>query len=96
MQIYQDWEKNRISVLERHLDELDKIARLEKVEQMKKELAERERLVTFFEKRHEIEIAIENKQRLEKQKYGKRRRTTADIEENYVPPEVNPKHNLKV
>ncbi|XP_014234869.2 28S ribosomal protein S27, mitochondrial-like [Trichogramma pretiosum] len=70
-EIYEKWEAHRINVLETHKDEIDRQQRLEKVEQLKKELEEKEKVLTFFDKQDQIELEIETKLKEEKLKYGK-------------------------
>ncbi|XP_043266698.1 uncharacterized protein [Venturia canescens] len=86
--IYDDWEKTRISLLQAQIDELDKKSRLEKVDEMKKELQLRERFLTFFENKKTIELQIEQKIIMENRKYGPKLRVAEDIDDNYIPPVI--------
>ena len=78
-----------MNVLKQHLAELDKQNRLAKIEEIKKDLVERERVLTFFENEEKIELAIEKKLQREKALYGDEDPTLQqNIEDNYIPPEI--------
>lgn len=77
-----------MGILQKHLAELDKEARLAKIEGIKKELADRERVLTFFEKEEQIELEIEQKLAREKEMYGEEVQDEKDDPENYIPPEI--------
>ena len=78
-----------MNVLKQHLAELDKQNRLAKIEEIKKDLVERERVLTFFENEEKIELAIEKKLQREKALYGDEDATLQqNIEDNYIPPEI--------
>ena len=68
--------------------ELDRLTRLEKVDQMKKDLENRERVLTFFQNYQQIQLKILQKNRAEKKLYGRKKRSKVDIDENYIPPEI--------
>ncbi|KAJ8674841.1 hypothetical protein QAD02_010627 [Eretmocerus hayati] len=87
LQLYKDWEEKRINVLKEHLAYLDRQARLAKVEEMKKDLVDRERLLTFFENEEQIELEIEKKLEKEKRLRGDVEASTID-NEDYIPPEI--------
>lgn len=67
---------------------MDRQARLARVEEMKQELVEKERILTFFENKDKIELQIEQKLEKEERIYGKVSEVAQDLEENYVPPEI--------
>jgi hypothetical protein len=54
-----DWEHVRISVLEEQKKAIDREMRIANIEKLKKELQEREQLLTFFDRKNEIELEIE-------------------------------------
>ncbi|XP_015596826.1 28S ribosomal protein S27, mitochondrial [Cephus cinctus] len=89
-EIYDEWEKTRQSILEAHLDELQKQARLKNVEKIKKDLEERERILTFFEQEEEIELEIEKLESKEEKidMTSKQARRVFRVDENYVPPQI--------
>lgn len=91
--MYSEWETKRIEVLKNQLAEIDRQKRLVKVEEMKKELMEKERLLTFFENEEKIELQIEQKLEKEKKLYGEEKQTAIDEEESYVPPEIVKRRN---
>ncbi|XP_058788632.1 small ribosomal subunit protein mS27-like [Phymastichus coffea] len=95
VKLYEEWLEKRVQVLKIHLAELDKISRLAKIEDMKKDLADRERVLTFFEKEEQIELAIEEKLAKEKELYGDESEEVTDDEENYIPPEIVTKQGEK-
>ncbi|KAK0162633.1 hypothetical protein PV327_006396 [Microctonus hyperodae] len=88
-EVFENWEKNRMNLLEKQLDELDKKRRLENAEKIKRDLQERERLLTFFDHEEEIELQIEQKLAAEEAEFGPVIEVSAENEENYIPPEVN-------
>lgn len=77
-----------MQILQEQLDYLDKQRRLEEVEELKKDLSERERTLTFFENEEEIELKIQEKLEREKKLYGEDKVIEEDLNENYVPPEI--------
>lgn len=87
-QLYSEWEEKRIQILREHLAELDKQARLAKLLEMKQELVERERVLTFFENEEKIELTIQQKLDREKALYGDERQAVHQSDEDYVPPEI--------
>lgn len=70
------------------MEEADKKSRLEKVDEMKKYLHSRERLLTYFENRQKIDLQIAQKAAREKQMYGKKIQLAEDRDEKYIPPEI--------
>lgn len=91
MQVYEDWEKHRMVMLQQQLDELDKERRIEDIKLIKEDLKTRERLLTFFEHEEQIELNIERKLEEEDAKFGPPLEVEAELEENYVPPEIKKK-----
>lgn len=86
--MYEEWEKKRMELLQKQVDELEKQARIEKVKEMKDDLDKRERILTFFEREEELELEIEKKLQWEEEKYGPIIEVKEDLEDNYVPPEI--------
>lgn len=91
LQAFNEWEKTRIDLLQKQIEELDKKQRLEKVEKTKKDLKTEERLLNFFDKEEEIELEIEKKLQWEEEKYGPILEVKEDLENNYIPPEITKK-----
>ncbi|XP_012255925.2 uncharacterized protein LOC105685982 [Athalia rosae] len=88
LQNFDDWEKKRQSVLNEQLAELDRQERLAKVAAIKKELSEREQLLTFFENEDEIDLTIDSKKpKYTRKPIGKKRKPKS-VNENYIPPEM--------
>ncbi|XP_033215933.1 28S ribosomal protein S27, mitochondrial-like isoform X2 [Belonocnema kinseyi] len=87
---FSEWLNIRTEVLQKHLAEINKLARIKRVKRMKRDLEKTERLLTFFDKEEEIELQIEKI--LEKKKSiaidDKILKKKLKREENYVPPEV--------
>lgn len=77
-----------MKVLQDQLDVIDKQRRLAEVKEMKKDLEERERVITFFENEEQIELQIKEKLEREKELYGDEEQASIDLEDNYVPPEI--------
>lgn len=77
-----------MNLLEKQIDELDKKRRLENAEKIKRNLQERERLLTFFDREEEIELQIERKLAAEEAEFGPVIEVSTENKENYIPPEV--------
>jgi len=91
-----DWEHIRISVLEEQKKAIDREMRIANIEKLKKELQEREQLLTFFDKREEIELEIEKiteRERKEMQRIRAIPRSASKLKklvaaETYIPPDI--------
>lgn len=68
-QVYLDWEKNRMLRLQAHFNELDRENRLANIAKMKKDLEEKEQILTFFEREEQIELQIEERNKRDVAKY---------------------------
>ncbi|XP_011631979.1 28S ribosomal protein S27, mitochondrial-like [Pogonomyrmex barbatus] len=98
-QAYLDWERVRVSILETQMKEIDKERRIKKIEQIKKDLEEKEQLLTFFDKEEEIELKIEKieeKERKEDERIRAMPKSAKKLRqlvatESYVPPEIKNK-----
>jgi len=95
-QAYLDWEHVRTSVLETQMKAIDREKRIRNVEKIKKDLEEREQLLTFFDKEEEIELQIEKIEE-EERKEDERIRAMPKSEkklrklitaESYIPPDI--------
>lgn len=95
-QNYLDWEHTRISVLEKQREAIEKERRITNIEKIKKELQEREQLLTFFDKREEIELQIEKIKKKERKEYmrirmmpkGMKKLKALVATETYIPPDI--------
>lgn len=83
-------------MLEAQMKAIDKERRIANIEKIKKQLKEREQLLTFFDREEEIELEIEKiqeKERIEDERIraipGNQKKLRALITtESYIPPEV--------
>ncbi|XP_014212922.2 28S ribosomal protein S27, mitochondrial-like [Copidosoma floridanum] len=87
IELYSVWEEKRIQILNEELEKINKLKRLEVVKEMKKDLEDKEQLLTFFENEESIELAIEQKLQMEKERYGDEMQNIQDSDENYISPE---------
>lgn len=69
-----------MKILQDQLDYLNKQRRFAEVENIKKDLIERKRVLTFFENEEQIELEIQEKLEREKELYGDEK-TLEDFEE---------------
>jgi len=94
-----DWEHIRISVLEEQKNAIDKEMRIANIKNLKKQLEEKEQLLTFFDKREEIELQIEKIQERERKEMERIRaipRSAKKLKKlvaagTYVPPDITDK-----
>ncbi|XP_011498350.1 PREDICTED: uncharacterized protein LOC105362585 [Ceratosolen solmsi marchali] len=91
VQIYEEWIDVRMKILREQHKEREKQQRLANIENIKKELEEKEQLLTFFDNEDKIELQIEQKLEKEKLLYGEVKVTKQ--EEDYVPPEIKKRQN---
>lgn len=85
---YAEWEKAREHELAVQLAEIDRQARLEKVEEKKLYLQEKEQRLYFFDREQEWDLKIEeNQPKYRKRWFGKLKKKRA-LDEAYVPPEI--------
>ncbi|KAK3869229.1 hypothetical protein Pcinc_025458 [Petrolisthes cinctipes] len=85
---YQYWEKRRAEEFQRQLDEYRKRELLDEIEEKKKDLAEREQVIFFFDNKEKLELVLQQKkdQYKDKSKYQKKQKKKVDTD--YIPPEV--------
>lgn len=91
-----EWEKTRKLTLKKHQALLDKELRLQNIEKIKKDLAEKEKILTFFENEEQIELEIERKQEKIKQENERIAKCPIKVkklqklvqQEAYVPPSL--------
>lgn len=95
-QIYLDWDCVRNSVLEDQIKAMDRESRIANIEKIKKDLDEREQLLTFFDKEEEIELQIEKieekvrreDERIHAMPKSKKKLRALITTESYIPPDV--------
>ncbi|EFN80617.1 28S ribosomal protein S27, mitochondrial [Harpegnathos saltator] len=98
-QAYLDWEQVRTSILEDQIKAIETQKKIANMEKIKKNLEEREQLLTFFDNEEQIELKIEEIEELNR-KEDKRIRAMHGSEkklrkliaiEAYIPPDVKNK-----
>ncbi|KAL0133103.1 hypothetical protein PUN28_000698 [Cardiocondyla obscurior] len=95
-QAYLNWEKKRTSVLEEQIKAIDRERRISNIEKIKKDLEEKEQLLTFFDKEEEIELQIEKikeRERKEDERIRAIPRSEKKLrkliaEQVYIPPDI--------
>lgn len=101
-QAYLDWECKRTSVLDEQMKAIDRERRISNIEKIKKDLKQKEQLLTFFDKEEEIELQIEKIQERERKederiramhKSAKKLRKLVTTE-SYIPPDIQSKKNV--
>ncbi|XP_029044587.1 28S ribosomal protein S27, mitochondrial [Osmia bicornis bicornis] len=93
---YSEWEKQREIVLNKQLEEINRQARIQNINEMKKDLEEREKLLTYFEKEEDMELEIERleaadkkeMERVLRQHRAAKKLRNLKHEEEYVPPTI--------
>lgn len=99
-QLYLDWDRVRNLVLENQIKAIDRERRIANIEKIKKDLKEREQLLTFFEKEEEIELQIEKireEERRQDERVHAMHRSKQKLKalvtmESYIPPDVKAKN----
>ncbi|XP_004927892.1 uncharacterized protein LOC101745964 [Bombyx mori] len=84
------WEKTRQLKLEEQSHRLDRVKRVQIIEEKQRQLQEEEQKLWFFENEEKIDLQIEDKEKLVDKTQTKKKVLTA-IDENYIPPEILPK-----
>jgi len=85
-QIYKEWESFRREELQRYMEHLNKMKRLQKVQQIKQELREKEQLLFFFDNENKYDLIKEEKVKRMKKKQTTTKSTKDDL--TYIPPEI--------
>lgn len=70
-QLFESWEQKRQDLLDKQTAEISKQNRLKHIEELKKNLKEKETLLTFFENEEQIELQIETKEVRQQKLYNK-------------------------
>ncbi|XP_029174536.1 28S ribosomal protein S27, mitochondrial-like [Nylanderia fulva] len=95
-QTYSDWEHVRTSILETQIKAIEREKKIANIEKMKKDLKEREQLLTFFdnEEAHELRIErIQEKERKEDERIRSMYNSAKKLRdlvasESYIPPDI--------
>lgn len=95
-QTYSDWEHIRASILETQIKAIEREKRIANIEKIKKDLKEREQLLTFFdnEEAHELQIEqIQENERKEDERIRSMYKSAKKLRglvasESYIPPDV--------
>ncbi|XP_012144096.1 uncharacterized protein LOC100876805 [Megachile rotundata] len=93
---YPEWEKQRETVLNKQQEEINRLARIQHIDELKKDLQERETFLTFFERQNEIDLKIEEltlkdreeKLRVRRIPHSARKLRNLKQTAEYVPPTV--------
>jgi len=83
---YKKWESFRRDELQRYVEHFNKMKRLQKIQQVKQELQEKEQLLFFFDDEHKHDLVNEEKQKRMKKKVAKAKSPKEDL--TYIPPEI--------
>lgn len=84
--IYKEWESFRRNELQRYMEHINKMKRLQKIQQVKQDLKEKEQLLFFFDNEHKHDLVNEEKQKRMKKKVAKAKSPKEDL--TYIPPEI--------
>ncbi|XP_050535315.1 uncharacterized protein LOC126902269 [Daktulosphaira vitifoliae] len=84
--IYKDWEVFRPEELNRQLEHINKIKRLQKVQSIKEELRNKEQVLFFFDKESKYDLIKEEKMKRMKNNVTKTKNLREDL--TYIPPEI--------
>ncbi|CAK9800944.1 28S ribosomal protein S27, mitochondrial [Anthophora quadrimaculata] len=101
LELYSKWDEKRHLTLENQIKEINRQARIENIEKMKKDLKLQERVLTFFENEEQIELEIEKKEALEKAELervmrmprGPAKLQKLKQQDEYVPPQIIKRKN---
>lgn len=93
-QIYDLWSQIRETKLKEEIARVDHHARLDKIDTLLTEMNEQEEKLWFFENETKIDLELEKISALTKHKKTTlSRRQQKAIDDAYIPPEVDAKHN---
>ncbi|XP_046404367.1 28S ribosomal protein S27, mitochondrial [Ischnura elegans] len=88
IELYSNWDKERVQLLKEQIELYERQMRLKKVEEKKKELAEKEEVLFFFDKKDELEMMIEKNEEIKRSQKVEEKKKKKETDENYVPPEI--------
>lgn len=89
-QLFQSWAKLRDEKLEEQAQRLDRVRRIQLIQQKQNEMKEQEQKLWFFDNEDKIDLEIEEKEKLVDKSISKKT-ATKTTDENYIPPEIQPK-----
>ncbi|KAJ8724975.1 hypothetical protein PYW07_015933 [Mythimna separata] len=89
-QLFQSWAKLRDEKLEEQAQRLDRARRIQLIQQKQNEMKDQEQKLWFFENEDQIDLQIEEKEKLV-DKTVLKKTATKTSDENYIPPEIRPK-----
>lgn len=76
--------------MEEQAQRLDRARRIQLIQQKQKVMKEQEQKLWFFENEDQVDLQIEEKEKLVDKSVSKKRATKSS-DENYIPPEIRPK-----
>ncbi|XP_038213232.1 28S ribosomal protein S27, mitochondrial [Zerene cesonia] len=88
-QMFKNWEIIRETRLQEQTKRLDRIRRIQSIEEKQKELEKEEQKLWFFENEEKIDLQIEEKEQLEDKRQVKSK-VHDKSDEDYIPPEILP------
>lgn len=91
MQLFANWEQIREDKLEEQSKRLDRANRMKLIEEKQKQMQVEEQKLWFFENEEDIDLQIEEKEKLEDTSSVKQKMSKKKDDENYIPPEILPK-----
>lgn len=91
--MYDLWNQIREIKLKEELTRVDHYNRMQKIQSLKEEMQDREKLLWFFENEDEIDVEIEKRGQHEVRKVKMSRSQQKKIDDAYVPPEVKASRN---
>ncbi|KAI8440172.1 hypothetical protein MSG28_001563 [Choristoneura fumiferana] len=89
-QLFKSWVKIREVKLQEQARRLDRAKRVEFIQKKQKQMTEEEQKLWFFETEEQIDLQIEEKEKLENTTTTKKKQLQKS-DENYIPPEILPK-----
>lgn len=93
--IYDQWIVERDEKLSQEIHRLQRIQRLLNVEKLQEDLVTEEQKLWFFENEDNLELAIDSKKTFYPKKWFGKKKVPRVIDENYVPPDVDKRRNVK-
>lgn len=91
MQLFANWEQIREDKLEEQSKRLDRANRMKLIEEKQKQMQIEEQKLWFFENEENIDLQIEEKEKLEDTSSVKQKMSKKKDDEDYIPPEILPK-----
>ncbi|XP_022829092.1 28S ribosomal protein S27, mitochondrial, partial [Spodoptera litura] len=84
-QLFESWAKIREQKLQEQAQRLDRVRRIQLIQQKQSEMAEQEQKLWFFENEDKIDLEIEEKEKLVDKTVTKKK-ASKTTDENYIPP----------